>query len=72
MLNNYNEREQLERLHDRHKRMSLEVYDHLNQKEETDLLKSHKELKKAQKELEEFKKRLFSKIADQKQQGAIG
>jgi len=62
MLNYFNEREQLERLHDRHKRMSLEVYDHLNQEEETELVGAHKALKSAEQELEEYKKKLFSRI----------
>ncbi len=67
MLNYYNEREQLERLHDRHKRLSLGVFDHLNKEEETDLVEAHKALKKVEKELEEFKKKLFAEFASKKQ-----
>ena len=65
MLNYFNEREQLERLHDRHKRLSLGVYDHLTQNEESKFLAAHKELKKAEKELEEYKKKLFTKVKQQ-------
>lgn len=55
-------REQLERLHDHHKRLSLEVYDHLNAKEEKKMIKAHKEFKKVENELETLKNKLHPKI----------
>ena len=61
MLNAFNEREQLARLHDRHKRFSLDVYDHLTAKEEAKLLDARKKLKEAEKELEELKIKVHSK-----------
>lgn len=61
MLNAFNEREQLARLHDRHKRFSLDVYDHLTAGEETKLLEARKKLKEAEKELEELKIKVHSK-----------
>ena len=61
MLNAFNEREQLARLHDRHKRFSLDVYDHLTAGEEAKLLDARKKLKEAEKELEELKIKVHSK-----------
>jgi hypothetical protein len=61
MLNAFNEREQLARLHDRHKRFSLDVYDHLSAGEETKLLKARKKLMETVNELEELKKKVHSK-----------
>jgi len=64
MLNAFNEREQLERLHDRHKRFSLDVYDHLNEGEETKLLEARKNLTETESELEELKKKVHSKKSE--------
>lgn len=52
-------RDQLERLHDRHKRFTLEVYDHLTANEEEKMLEAHAKMKEAQKELKALKKKLF-------------
>ncbi|WP_158976567.1 hypothetical protein [Cellulophaga sp. L1A9] len=60
MIHGINERDQLARLHDRHKRLSLDIYDHLNAQEETEMLEAHKELKKTEKELEDLQKKLFT------------
>lgn len=56
-----NHRNQLERLHDRHKRLSLEVYDHLSKNEEKEMIAAHKKLKEAEKELTLFKEKLYAK-----------
>ncbi|HEA23321.1 hypothetical protein LCGC14_1093970 [marine sediment metagenome] len=56
-----NHRDQLARLHDRHKRLSLMVYDHLSANEEEKMEKAHQEMKEAAKELEDLKVKLLSK-----------
>ena len=56
-----NHRDQLARLHDRHKRLSLMVYDHLSANEEEQMEKAHKKMKETAKELEELKVKLLSK-----------
>lgn len=61
MLHDIEHRDQLERLHDRHKRFSLEVYDHLTAKEEEKMLEAHARMKEAQRELKIYKKKLFKK-----------
>jgi len=61
MLNAFNEREQLARLHDRHKRFSLDVYDHLNAGEEKKLVEARKNLSETEKELENLKNKVHSK-----------
>ncbi|ADV50266.1 hypothetical protein I2486_14790 [Cellulophaga sp. E16_2] len=61
MIHGINERDQLARLHDRHKKLSLDVYDHLNDQEEKEMLEAHKELKKTEKELEDLQKKLYPK-----------
>ena len=52
-------RTQLERLHDRHKRLSLEVYDYHNANDETKLSEARENLKKTAKELEDLKKEVL-------------
>ncbi|ADF51382.1 MAG: hypothetical protein CMP12_10295 [Zunongwangia sp.] len=54
-------RDQLARLHDRHKRLSLMVYDHLNANEEEEMLKAHKEMKETAKELELLQHKLHGR-----------
>ena len=54
-------RDQLARLHDRHKKFSLMVYDHLTAKEEEKMLKAHLKLKEASKQLEAMKDKLLIK-----------
>ena len=61
MENEMNHRSALEKLNDRNKRLSLEVYDHLNANEEKEMLEKHAEMKKAEKELADFKEKLFSR-----------
>lgn len=58
MLNAFNEREQLERLHDRHKRFSLNVYDHLRSHRKEKLEKAKENLKKTETELQKLKEKL--------------
>lgn len=59
MIHGMDDRNQLERLHDRHKRFSLDVYDHLTAREEEKMLAAQKKLRKIEKELEDFKKKLM-------------
>ena len=54
-------RDQLARLHDRHKRFSLKVYDHQTANEEEKKVKAHKKCKKASEELEAMKTKLLTK-----------
>ncbi len=61
MIHGIDERDQLAALHDRHKRFSLEVYDHLTNQEEAQMLKAQRKLKETEKELEALKKTLHSK-----------
>lgn len=56
-----NHRDQLARLHDRHKRLSLMVYDHLNAEEEEAMIKAHEEMKETAKELELLQKKLHGR-----------
>ncbi|WP_431160765.1 hypothetical protein [Flagellimonas beolgyonensis] len=52
-----NHRDQLARLHDRHKRLSLEVYDHMTAEEEKKMLEKRAEMKAVEKEIADFHKR---------------
>ncbi len=61
MIHRINERDQLGRLHDRHKRLSLDVYDHLSAAEEKEMLAAKKELEAIEKELAALKQKLHSK-----------
>lgn len=62
MTNITNDRDQLERLHDRHKRLSLDVYDSINNYEEKDLVEERKkQLKETAKELEVLMLRLHTR-----------
>ena len=56
-----NHRDQLARLHDRHKRLSLMVYDHLNADEEDEMIKAHQEMKETAKELELLQNKLHGR-----------
>lgn len=58
MLNAFNEREQLERLHDRYKNFSLEVYDHTSSQNHEKLKEAKENLEKTEKDLEELKAKL--------------
>lgn len=60
MIHGIDEREQLERLHDRHKRLSLDVFDQIssNAKKE-EIEKNRKELKKITLDLEALKIKLL-------------
>ncbi|WP_452598449.1 hypothetical protein [Pontimicrobium sp. MEBiC01747] len=60
MLNAFNEREQLERLHDRHKRFSLDVYDHHTKNNKEKLEESKKNLKETEEALQQLKEKLHS------------
>lgn len=59
MKHDIEHRDQLARLHDRHKRFSLMVYDHMTANEEENMVIAQQKLKKAAKELEEMKNKLF-------------
>jgi hypothetical protein len=61
MMTHSEERDQLVRLHDRHKRFSLDVYDHLTASEEAHMLKAQRDLRQVEKELEDLKKKLLAK-----------
>jgi hypothetical protein len=61
MKHDFEHRDQLERLHDRHKRFTLEVYDHLTAKEEEKMLEAYAKMKEAKKELKIYRKKLFKK-----------
>ena len=54
-------RDQLARLHDRHKRLSLMAYDHKSANEEEEKNKAHKEMKDTEKELEELQNKIHGK-----------
>lgn len=58
MLNAFNEREQLKRLHDRHKRFSLDVYDHVSSGNKEKLDEAKENLKVTEKELDKLKSKL--------------
>ncbi|MGA8854287.1 MAG: hypothetical protein WB492_08940 [Christiangramia sp.] len=58
MQHHPDERNQLAALHDRHKRLSLNVYDHYTAGETDRLDEAQKKLKKTEKELEAFKKKM--------------
>lgn len=58
MLKGFNTRTQLERLHDRHKRFSLDVYDHHTNNETEKLREAKRNLKQTEEELDELKKKL--------------
>ncbi len=61
MIHGIQERAQLERLHDRHKRLSLEVFDSINTDLEKELIEERKkELNKTTKELEALMKKYHS------------
>lgn len=60
MIHGMDDRNQLERLHDRHKRFSLEVYDHLTAREEEKMLDAQRKLREIEQELETFRKKLMS------------
>lgn len=61
MLHDSNHRDELARLHDRHKRLSLMVYDHMTANEEREMEEKHAQMTEAEKELADFKKKLYSK-----------
>lgn len=56
-----NHRDQLARLLDRHKRLSLDVYDHMTANEEKEMIEKHAQMKEAEKELVDFKKKHLNK-----------
>lgn len=58
-LRSFNTRTQLERLHDRHKRFSLNVYDYHTSNNEEKLVEAKENLKKTEKELDELKKQIY-------------
>lgn len=61
MIHHPDERDQLEMLHDRHKRFSLEVYDHSVSNDKIKLAEAQKNLKVVVKELDDLKKKLHPK-----------
>ncbi len=58
MLHHPEHRDQLERLHDRHKRLSINVYDYHSSGDQEKLKEAQEELKKTEKELDALKKKL--------------
>lgn len=58
MIHGIDERDQLARLHDRHKRFSMMVYDHHTAGEDEKLKEAQKSLKLTAKELDDLKKKL--------------
>ena len=58
MIHHSDERAQLEALHDRHKRFSIEVYDYQQSGETEKLKESRKNLDQTVKDLDELKKKL--------------
>ncbi|WP_026449652.1 hypothetical protein [Aequorivita capsosiphonis] len=61
MIHGIEEREQLRRLHDRHKRLSLEVFDRINSNDEKKIIEERKrKLEEATRELEALIKKLHS------------
>lgn len=58
MQHHPDERNQLEALHDRHKRFSMNVYDHFSSGETARLKEAQQELEETEKELEALKKKL--------------
>lgn len=63
MVDDIEHRNQLARLHDRHKRFSLMVYDHHTANEEEKKEKAHHKCQKAAKKLEAMKNKLLTKKA---------
>jgi len=62
MIHGIEEREQLERLHDRHKRFSLDVFDQISSNADDDAIEAaKKKLAQAVKELDALKEKLHSK-----------
>ncbi|WP_040756623.1 hypothetical protein [Winogradskyella psychrotolerans] len=62
MQHHPDERNQLAALHDRHKRFSMNVYDHSSNNETDKLIEAQKELKQTEKELADLMKRLHPKF----------
>ncbi len=61
MIHGIDEREQLARLHDRHKRLSLEAFDSVNNELDKDLIEQKlKELKETSMELDILMKKFHS------------
>lgn len=58
MQHHPDERNQLASLHDRHKRFSMNVYDHYKSGNHEKLKEAQKSLKETEKELEALKKKL--------------
>ncbi len=56
-----NHRDQLAKLHDRHKHFSMMVYDHTNAEEKEKMEQAHAQMKEAEKELSDFKIKCFTK-----------
>ncbi len=61
MLHDSNHRDELARLHDRHKHLSMMVYDHMTANEVKEMEEKHAQMKEAEKELADFKKKHFNK-----------
>ncbi|MBD0776832.1 hypothetical protein HPE56_03410 [Maribacter sp. ANRC-HE7] len=60
MTHDIEHRDELIALNDRHKRFSLDVYDHMTAGEEKKMLEAHTKMKEAEKELKNFKKNYFN------------
>ncbi len=56
-----NHRDQLAKLHDRHKRFSMMAYDQSSAGEEEKMEQAHAQMEEAEKELSDFKKKCFTK-----------
>jgi hypothetical protein len=56
-----NHRDQLAKLHDRHKHFSMMVYDHTSAKEKEKREQAHAQMEEAEKELADFKKKCFTR-----------
>lgn len=56
-----NHRDQLAKLHDRHKHFSMMVYDHSSAGEEEKMEQVQAQMEEAEKELSVFKKKCFTK-----------
>ena len=66
MIHGIDERDLLARLHDRHKRFSLDVYDYANSDEDEKLIEAQKNLKATEKELNALKEKLHPKLKEEK------
>ena len=65
MIHGIDERDQLARLHDRHKRFSIDVYDHSKSGNHMKLKEAQTKLKEVESELNDFKTKLHPNTAIQ-------